>query len=244
MSTATAAVRVGDRSDTCPQIAADVLERDGLTVPPGSQSFGIVLAGLLTDPIPDAERTTLNWSVDNRITTVDRVQVTTVVTRVAVDGIERHIRLIDDAGQVRESGTETWRSATRVEPVPSLDFCSVEWAAALRDRLHADDAFTSSVSTWDGTIGLRCGAREVHLRVYKGRVIDVTRRTLLGATFTFEAPADTWVDLMLSVDDDFMRRALRGEFSSSGNGYEYLRLTKPLHAIIHHARAMAQEAHS
>ncbi len=49
---------------------------------------------------------------------------------------------------------------------------------------------------------------------------------------------------MLSDTDDFMRRALRGEFSSAGNGYEYLRLTKPLHAIIMNARAMAREVHS
>ncbi len=72
----------------------------------------------------------------------------------------------------------------------------------------------------------------------------MTRRVPHGATFTFVAPAHTWVDLVLSDTDDFMRRAISGEFSSSGDGYEYLRLTKPLNTIIAHARLIARKANS
>ncbi|SDU80010.1 hypothetical protein [Gordonia westfalica] len=244
MTTVIASHRVGVRTSSGTHLATDVLERHGLRIPSRSQSFGMVLAEWLADPIPAAARAGVTWSAAEPITESDRIQATTVVTRVGPDGIDREIRLLDDTGRVRECGTETWRTEVRPEVVPSLDFCSVEWGEQLRGRLHSDAAFTSSVSTWDGTVGLRCGDREVHLRIYKGQVIDVTRRALLGATFTFEAAPATWVDLMLSDTDDFMRRALRGEFSSAGNGYEYLRLTKPLHAIIMNARAMAREVHS
>ncbi|MBA5848767.1 hypothetical protein [Gordonia amicalis] len=244
MSSALASIRVGVRTSTGTEPAADVLYRHGLRIPARSPSFGMVVAEWLTDPVPAAERVGVTWSVTKPITGSDRVLATTVVTRVGPDGIDREVRLLDEAGRVRESGTETWRTENRPEVIPSLDFCSIEWGEQLRERLHHDAAFTSSVSTWDGTVGLRCGDREVHLRIYKGQVIDVTRRALLGATFTFEAAPATWVDLMLSDSDDFMRRALRGEFSSAGNGYEYLRLTKPLHAIIQNARAMAREVHS
>lgn len=244
MTTAIASLRVGVRTSTRTHLAADVLERHGLRIPSRSQSFGMVLAEWLTDPVPCAERVAISWSATTPIAETDHVHATTVVTRVGADCIDREVRLIDDAGRVRESGTETWRTEVGPQPVPELDFCSVEWGEQLRARLHQDAAFTSSVSTWDGTVGLRCGTREVHLRIYKGQVIDVTRRSLLGATFTFEASPATWVDLIQSESDDFMRRALRGEFSSAGNGYEYLRLTKPLHAIIQNARALAQEVNS
>ncbi|OUC80423.1 hypothetical protein [Gordonia lacunae] len=241
MSTSLAAIRVGARTESEPAIAADVLDEHGLTAPAGSQSLGIMLAELLTGPAPHGERVGLTWTTSARLTRADRARVRTVVTRVAHDGLDRHVEVVDEAGRVRESGVETWQTATRPNPITALDFCGIEWATDLQSRLHRDEAFTSSVSTWDGTIGLRSGAREVHLRIYKGQVIDVTRRSLLGATFTFEARPETWVELILGADDDFMRRALRGEFSSAGNGYEYLRLTRPLHTIMHHARAMAQE---
>lgn len=241
MSTALAAIRVGTRTESGAAIVADVLDEHGLTAPAGSQTLGIMLAELLTGPIPDGERVGLAWCTNTRLTAVDRVRARTVVTCVSRDGVDRHVELVDESGCVRESGVETWQTTTRPSPITALDFCGVEWATDLQARLHTDEGFISSVSTWDGTVGLRCADREVHLRIYKGRIIDVTRRSLLGATFTFEARPETWVELMLGADDDFMRRALRGEFSSAGDGYEYLRLTRPLHTIIHHARAMAQE---
>ncbi|WP_232717827.1 hypothetical protein [Gordonia metallireducens] len=244
MTTAIASLRVGVRTSTRAHLAADVLDRHGLHIPSRSQSFGMVLAEWLTEPVQCAERVAISWSATTPVVATDHVHATTLVTRVGADGIDREVRLIDDAGRVRESGTETWRTDVSPQPVPELDFCSAEWGELLRARLHQDTVFTSAVSTWDGTVGLRCGTREVHLRIYKGQIIDVTRRSPLGATFTFEASPATWVDLTQSDSDDFMRRALRGEFSSAGNGYEYLRLTKPLHAIIQNARALAQEVDS
>ena len=167
-----------------------------------------------------------------------------MITRVSGRTARRFIRLVDATGAVRESGTETWTFDDDKPTVAELDFCTPAWGALLAESLSEDREFTSSLSTWDGTIGLRSGEIELHLRVYKGRIVDVTRRTPHGATFTFVASDQAWADLVLSEENDFMRRAIRGEFSSTGDGYEYLRLTKPLNTIIGHARALARKARS
>lgn len=225
-------------------MAADLLAESGIVLPTGTFALGTVAAELLTPPVPAAHRTGLRWTAITPVTAVDRIRSEAVVTRVEGTTAERFVRVLDAAGAVREEGTETWRLATPSEPVPALDFCTPAWGELLRDHLEADPAFGSALATWDGTVGLRCGDRELHLRIYRGRIVDVTRRTPHGATFTFVAPDHTWVDLILGAHDDFMRRAIGGEFSSTGDGYEYLRLTKPLNLIIGHARAVARKARS
>ncbi|MGH3518973.1 MAG: hypothetical protein ACRDQ7_16435, partial [Haloechinothrix sp.] len=85
------------------------------------------------------------------------------------------------------------------------------------------------------------GAQEVHLRVYRGRVIEVTRRAPLGATFTLGASELVWTELITGPRNDFMQRAMRGQFEVQGSGYEYLRLTKVLSVICDNARALAQQ---
>ncbi|MEE2030580.1 hypothetical protein [Rhodococcus chondri] len=246
VNTTPSLVTVGDRTASEPRILADLLAGSGVALAAGCTVAGAVAAEILTPALPRARRTEYRWHAERAVGPDDTFTVESVVTRVAGNRIERYVRLLDDAGSVRESGTETWLldSPEDAAPTPELDFCTAEWGAALRDSLESDRDFTSSLSTWDGTIGLRCGDRELHLRIYKGRIVDVTRRTPHGATFTFVAPAHTWVDLVLSDGNDFMRRAISGEFSSTGDGYEYLRLTKPLNTIITHARALARKARS
>ncbi|OLL19548.1 MULTISPECIES: hypothetical protein [unclassified Rhodococcus (in: high G+C Gram-positive bacteria)] len=242
MSTTLNTLRVGDRTAGSGRMAADLLAESGIVLPTGTFALGTVAAELLTPPVPAAHRTGLRWTAITPVTAVDRIRSEAVVTRVEGTTAERFVRVLDAAGAVREEGTETWRLATPSEPVPALDFCTPAWGELLRDHLEADPAFGSALATWDGTVGLRCGDRELHLRIYRGRIVDVTRRTPHGATFTFVAPDHTWVDLILGAHDDFMRRAIGGEFSSTGDGYEYLRLTKPLNLIIGHARAVARKA--
>src|SRR5690606_40485018 len=109
------------------------------------------------------------------------------------------------------------------------------------ELLEQDERFTSAISSWDGTIGLRCGDDEVHLRLYRGRVIEVTRRAPHGATFTLDADELVWTELITGARNDFMQRVMRGQVKVTGSGYAYLRLTKVLHVVVDHARKLAAE---
>lgn len=239
-------VAVGDRTVSPPQAAAETLAAAGVSLPAGSTSVGAVVACVSAPAVPGARRIGSQWNTEKVVEQTESVSVETVIVRITGDRVERYMALRDHTSVIRESGTETWvlEDPAAAVAAPELDFCSVEWGNLLSESLEDDRGFTSSLSTWDGTIGLRCSDRELHLRIYKGTIIDVTRRTPHGATFTFVAPAHTWVDLVLSDTDDFMRRAISGEFSSTGDGYEYLRLTKPLNTIIAHARLIARKANS
>lgn len=241
------APRVGDRTLSRHACVADVLAEAGVTLPDGSALLGPVVADLLlTPPAAAAARERFSWTTHDAIGPDDSVHASATTTRVAPATdhtiLVRHVHLLDDAGTVRAESVETWHLAATLPAHPATDFCTTEWGALLRDSLAEDTDFASSLSTWDGTIGLRCDDREVHLRVYRGRVIDVTRRAPGGATFTFVAPGHTWAEVILDQHDTFMRRAIAGEFSSTGDGYEYLRLTKPLGILIAHARTIAREA--
>lgn len=236
-------VIVGERTVSEPATVSDVLSGAGVVVPSGSLTSGALAAELLVPPL-GGNRSRVVWSADAPVPHDAVVVADSVITRVAGRTVQRYVRLLDESGSVRESGTETWTFGSDLPTVPELDFCTSGWGALLADSLSVDPEFTSSLSTWDGTIGLRSGETELHLRIYKGRIVDVTRRTPHGATFTFVAPDHAWVDLVSSEENDFMRRAIRGEFSSTGDGYEYLRLTKPLNTIIGHARALARKARS
>lgn len=241
-------ITVGDRERSEARTVSEVVAGFGASLA-GSSLTGVIAAGLLAPPPSGAVRTGLQWNAPSAVTNRDLVHTESVVTRVeqSPDGavFDRNLRLLDDRGSVREEGLETWQLPKQSEIAfdVTTDFCTPAWGELLRESLSVDADFGGSLSTWDGTVGLCCrdgsgSAREVQLRIYRGLVIDVARRVPGGATFTLIAPAVTWVDLVFSEHDDFMRRAIRGEFSSSGDGYEYLRLTKPLAAIFAHARAL------
>ena len=235
---------VGDRVATDPRAVADVLADAGSVAPARSPLLGALAVASLVPPVPGGVPSGFDWNAHDPVSASDVVSTDAVLTRVSGRTVRRHVRLVDATGTVRESGTETWSFDDELPAVPELDFCTPAWGALLAESLSEDREFTSSLSTWDGAVGLRSGEVELHLRIYKGRIVDVTRRTPHGATFTFVAPDHAWVDLVLSEENDFMRRAIRGEFSSTGNGYEYLRLTKPLNMIIGHARALARKTRS
>ncbi|MDI9915642.1 hypothetical protein [Rhodococcus sp. IEGM 1379] len=256
--TSTTTIAIGDRFASPLHPISDLLGPSvaGSSVLEQVCATGLVAAGLLTTPVTfGAERTKLQWTRIAAVTGLDTVGAETVITRVSARDsaieVDRHIRLLDDAGNTREEGIETWTVpvTAAIEDSPGTDFCTVRWGQALCESLSKDQTFAASLANWDGTIGLRCTdgsgqVREVHLRIYRGRIVDVTRRVPNGATFTFAATAVRWVDLVMAERNDFMRRAIAGEFSSSGDGYEYLRLTKPLGTIIEHARIIAKETHA
>jgi acyl dehydratase/putative sterol carrier protein len=160
--------------------------------------------------------------------------------------VNRHVVLLNQRDErVQEGTTAVLVRARGTGPDPvSHAFGTPAWAAALAQRLAGDERFTCATSSWDGTVGLRCGEAEVHLRIYRGKVIEVTRRAPHGATFTLGASELVWSELITGPRNDFMQRAMRGQFQVTGSGYEYLRLTKVLHVIVDNARALAAEGAS
>lgn len=153
--------------------------------------------------------------------------------------VTRHMRLVGDDGATRQEGTTTALLAARGTG-PDDDgraFGTVGWGQAVAGAL--DPEVATLLETWDGTIGLRCDDDEVHLRVYRGAVIDVSRRAPHGATFTLAADALTWLELVETPDNPFLRLAMAGRLSATGDGYEYLRLTRALHLLVDAARAIA-----
>lgn len=156
--------------------------------------------------------------------------------------VTRHMALRNADGAVVQEGTTAVLLAARgrgADPV-GLDVGSVAWGEAVAARLAR--GFAEALESWDGTVGLRAGDREVHLRVYRGAVIEVTRRAPLGATFTVEADEITWLELLTAPSNEFVRFGMEGRFAVRGNGYEYLRLTRALALVVDAARALAAEA--
>jgi hypothetical protein len=163
--------------------------------------------------------------------------------------IDTDVQLTDDSGELARRAQASWRaSRSRVPaPDPSTDeIASPAWGEALAARLTADPAFTSSVSTFDGSIGLAsrssAGLLAVELRIYRGAIIETGRKSLDGATYTVEADALTWTDLITGRYDDYVRLAARGSFTVRGSGFQYLRLTKTMRILVMQARQMRQEA--
>jgi acyl dehydratase len=163
--------------------------------------------------------------------------------------VNRHVALTRRDGTLLQEGTTAVVVAAReaVDPAsesPALDFCAERWAAAFSAWLNEDGEFVAATRSFDGTIGLRAGSVECHLRLYRGRVLESGRRTPLGATFTVQASELVWTQLMTGPRNDFIARTLRNEFSVSGSGYDYLRLTKALMRIWEGSRALARPERS
>jgi len=179
-----------------------------------------------------------------RVGDVLTLEVTIVRVRRTSSGdrgvVTRAMRLVDARGDTVQEGTTAALIAARgpgPDPVGRA-FGTVGWAEALVDKVD----LAEDLAGWDGTIGLRSGGDsgdEVHLRVYRGRVIEVTRRAPRGATFTLGADAATWLELVEAPDNPFMRLAMAGRFTVTGDGYEYLRLTSALHRLADAAREIA-----
>ncbi|MEU6609475.1 MaoC/PaaZ C-terminal domain-containing protein [Streptomyces shenzhenensis] len=157
--------------------------------------------------------------------------------------VRRQVRLLNQRDEVVQEGSTSVLVRARTDgPDPAhLAFATLPWGKALAALLGSDTRFTASLGSWDGTIGLRCDDREVQLRIYKGQIIDTARRVPHGATFTLCADGLTWADLVTGETNDYMRRAIAGQFTVTGDGYEYLRLNKALFLLFEHARRLACE---
>ncbi|GAA4553823.1 hypothetical protein [Pseudonocardia xishanensis] len=151
--------------------------------------------------------------------------------------VTRHMRLVDDAGRTVQEGTTSALVDARGTGPDAVGraFGTVAWAEALVAALTPE--FAEHVASWDGAIGLRAGEDEVHLRIYRGRVIEVAPRAARGATFVVEADEPTWLELATGAD--LTRFAMTGRIGMRGDGYEYLRLTRVLHLIVAAAREIA-----
>lgn len=159
--------------------------------------------------------------------------------------VNRHAILQRGDGTIVQEGTTAFMVTAREAADASsdsaaLDFCGRQWATDLAARLDDDAEFVASTRSFDGTIGLQAGTVETQLRVYRGKVLDAAPKTTLGATFTVQGSELVWTQLMTGPRNDFIPRTLRGEFSTSGSGYDYLRLTKALMRIWECGRAMAR----
>ncbi|MBP1136560.1 acyl dehydratase [Arthrobacter sp. PvP023] len=160
--------------------------------------------------------------------------------------LHRSIRLLDADGLVVQEGTTAVlvraasASPTQDDPSWALPL-GLPWAAAVVAELEDSSAFHDATQLFDGTIGLASEAAEVQLRIYKGQVIDVAKRTPRGPTFTLKGDARAWCDLLSSDRNDFIARAHQGQFDVSGDAYTYLQLTKALHLIVEAGRAVTQK---
>ena len=119
---------------------------------------------------------------------------------------------------------------------------SREWNAELHRLLSEDESFAGLIESYDGTLGISIGGRPVHIRCYRGQVLEVVARAIKGADFVLDIPGEIFVDLMTSGDNSFMETAMVGKMRSAGSGYEYLRMTSALIRIIDNARALAGTA--
>lgn len=212
---------------------------------------GAIAAGLWvrTGAVSDSVVAALGeeWSYHRPIRPGDALRLTATIVRCEGSATEdsgtitRYNELTDAQGVVVQSGQARTlvRATPGTKPDARTEIGSLPWGRLLAEELEADERFRAAVAEWDGTIGVRSGGHEVHLRIYRGRVIEVTRRAPHGATFTFGAAERTWADILTAADARFGVRLMSGEFEVSGDPYEYLRLTKALSFLVDAVRRVA-----
>lgn len=217
-------------------------------------SFGAAVAaglwsrlGLVSESIVAA--LSESWTFHRPIRIGEELSLTGVVVRLEERSgghgvVTRYNELRNGAGEVVQSGTAGALVRAHGDRTRSVvrDVGTVAWGKALTAALADRADFSSAVGSWDGTIGVRGGDHEIHLRIYRGRIIDVTTRAPHGATFTFGASDRFWAELLTGEDSRFGARLMRGEFDVSGDPYEYLRLTKALEILVDTAHALAATA--
>ena len=160
--------------------------------------------------------------------------------------VHRHFDLFNGAGTVVQSGTSAMMVRARDQNHDGgsqvrADFGSVAWGELLVGRLAASVPFGEATSTFDGTVGLEAGTDSIQLRLYKGRVLECVRSAPRGATFTLSGSELAWVNLAGAPRNEFVARTMAGDFSVTGDVYEYLRLTKAMVALWDCIRELAAE---
>jgi hypothetical protein len=199
----------------------------------------------------DARMTSVQWAQGGRPGSVG-VRVEGVVTRwkpARKSGrgtVHQDVRLLDADGHVVESALVTWvgpaakdvqddESALRV----AWDVGTVAWGKHLAAGLAANEDFASAVETFDGSVGIRAGEEQVEFRIYRGKVIEVARKSAEGPTFTITGSERAWVDLLAFPKNDFVKRLGRNDFRSSGNNYQYLRIFRAIMLMVDEAQLAA-----
>jgi putative sterol carrier protein len=206
---------------------------------------GLVLAAAARlRPCADATLRGIEWSGGVGVTSAVRATVTRRRVSNGAGQLHQTLRLV---GPERAGNALLAWSVEPAHHVPTPrdlaldDIAGVDWGRRLADRLDADPEFRSSASTFDGTIGIRAGASEVQLRIYRGRLVEAARKSLDGATFTIGADELTWLELLVGEHDEYVRFAAAGRFRIVGSGFQYLRMTRTVRVLIGHARAMVAE---
>jgi acyl dehydratase len=247
--------QVGQRlAVTRPGAAAPGEQTAGGTLPAGLTALFACASGAGVLPSSLVRVLGTSWRDVSPSPAGGSVEVTfTVTSRRPVPGesvgaVQWHAQVRDGDGRtVQEGSIEVVLPARAgsdvVVDAAGLAFCSRPWGEELARRLADDEDFRSATATWDGTIGLRAPRDQVHLRVYRGRVIEVAGRTPLGATFTLDGPERLWTELLTGPSNDFFRRAMSGDsFTVTGNAHEYLRMSRALIALVDAARELATGA--
>lgn len=220
---------------------------------------GAARARLLADqlaailPAEEAELTSLEWASlaaepgrpVHLVATVVRCRAergagTTVLQdlRVVVDEDPRTVVLRGQAGWHVAGAQPPETDRVRV----ALEVGSVPWGHRIAERLATNSEFRSTTTPFDGAISFSSGADEVSFRVYRGAVVEVARKAVLGPTFTIRAPELTWLELLASPTNDYVRRTMTKAFTVRGDGFQYVRMIKAIMVILDEARAEATEA--
>lgn len=203
-------------------------------------------------PCRDAALVELNWEQGSDAQPDGTVHLVATVTRCGADTrtdvgrIVQDLRLVDRAGNDLQRGRVRWRVPSVTVPDDpartALEFGSVAWGKRVGERLAKNNAFRSTTTPFDGTIGFSSGPDEVNFRIYRGDVIEVSRKAIDGPTFTIDATELIWLLLLTSPTNDFVRRTMDGVFKVRGNGFQYVRMIKAIMLILDEARAEVAEA--
>ena len=208
-------------------------------------------------PVRDAQMTGVQWEQGPRSGAVG-VRAEAVITRWKParkrgrGTVHQDVRLLDADGRVVEAARVVWAApaATDVQDDESAarvawDVGTVAWGKHLAAGLATNDDFASAVETFDGSVGIRAGEEQVEFRIYRGKVIEVARKSAEGPTFTIAGNERAWVALLSSPKNDLVARLGRNEFRSSGNNYQYLRIFRAIMLMVDEAQlAVAKEKHS
>lgn len=186
-----------------------------------------------------------NWRYLGPITVGDALTFEMTITRCRLSGkgdrgiVGRHVRIRNATGTpVQEGSTAMLVRAREREAAPAREFFTPGWTRLVGAGLGGNEAFRRATATWDGAFALACGEDEAHFRIYKGQVLDAGTRPPNGPDFTLVADELIWTELFTAETDEFMQRAMRGQFAVRGSAYEYLRLTKALAMTVEAARVL------
>jgi hypothetical protein len=237
-------VRVGMRT-----VSADVVVGPAAAT---SRLAAIVPLVASVRPCHNAELVELAWELASGTVAVGAAHLVATVTRCGPDGepdtgrVVQDLRLVDEAGGELQRARVRWRVPGAVVPADparrAFELGSVAWGKRVGERLAKNSAFRSTTTPFDGAIGFSAGPDEVNFRIYRGEIIEVARKAVDGPTFTIDASELTWLQLLTSPTNDFVRRTMAGAFKVRGNGFQYVRMIKAVMLILDEARAEAAEA--